>query len=101
MNKPYECDRCGKDCRYNPKLYKDFVLTDELLDLKSTYQIWNVRKICWNCTIVANSFVDYYGVKSEWDKAQLKEYLQSGIKARQTEINLYNQLMYAGYYNET
>lgn len=96
-NPVYICDRCGKDCRYDPPLH-NFVLYDALLELNKTYQLWHVKKLCWPCSKVANSFLNYYGVKREEDKAKLKSFLESGGLAILNFNRLYQSLMFGGYY---
>jgi len=91
----YCCDRCGKDCKH-PQY--DFVCCGDLVDLKKSYQVYGVQKLCKHCGDKANKFVDYYGKKHSQDLRNLRAYLLSGTRSMVLSQQLYNSLHNAGYY---
>lgn len=94
----YHCDRCGHDCRDQRYLYSNYVPVDDLGELKLFYQTLTVKKLCRKCATKANSFIGYYGKKKPSDLMALNNYLRSGLVSRLSELKIYSQLNYAGYY---
>ena len=76
------CDRCGDKCGW-------FNLTD----IKPIYRVGGIVDVCRSCANKANSFVNYYGKKTEKDKQNLSCFLMSG----KLVLERFNQIMYAGY----
>ncbi len=86
----FECDRCGKDCAYS----------FDLCGLKDIYKTMFVSRLCIDCSVTANSFVNYYGEKKAEDIERLSDYLRSGEKSRAAELNAYSAMTNAGYMSE-
>ena len=91
----FECDRCGIDCRANKN--GDYIQPWELLEIKDIYKTNFVSSLCLSCSTKASSFVNYYGEKKAEDIERLSDYLRSGEKSRQAELNAYNAMINAGY----
>lgn len=77
-----QCDRCGiLDMRHN------------IVELKGAYKKEDLTQLCRECGDVANSFVNYYGEKSDKDVSLLNDYLVSGDK----QVGIFNAKMNGGY----
>ena len=98
-NQKTHCGRCGKDCRYNPELWPEFVSVGELTELSAPYSIYGVKSLCKECGDKANSFLNYYGKKKKSDRIKLAEFIKSGIVSAKLTKNAYTSLMNGGYYD--
>ena len=75
------CDRCGK---------KTVILNE----IKSIYQIHEMKELCEKCGNESSGFISYYGKKKQKDLRKLRDYFNSG----RLILNKYNSLMNAGYF---
>jgi len=82
-----QCCVCGTTASNTEYAYYNFQT------LKDVYQV-GYPDICENCCQLANSFVNYYGLKKPQDKAKLHRFLISGV----LPMRDYSALTNAGYY---
>lgn len=82
-----QCQICGISCTWQDKQYWDFQ------EIRSCYSV-GYKDICNKCGQKANSYVNYYGIKTPEDVLSLELFLLSGVLIN----NEYSALMNAGYY---
>ena len=79
--KSKKCDRCGD-------------ISNSVVELKSIYQMPELKALCEPCGEVANSFLDCYGKKKPEDIARLRSFLIRGKR----QIGIITATMNAGYF---
>lgn len=81
------CGVCGKTSELTRHIYGEFH------EIKSIYRV-GFKYVCTGCGKRADSFVNYYGYKSEQDKQALHQFLISGV----LPMRDYSALVNAGYF---
>ena len=88
MNEVRRCFHCGLTALNTEYAYYD------MTEIKSIYAVCDNKFMCKKCGSVADSFVDFYGVKPKKVKDKLFNYLRQSIEVK----GEFSALMNAGYY---